>query len=148
MFLHDIDFDENIGSAKLGLHGDSADSYWEMRPAILHAAREEERKKHSRLFYVLPSSDPEVIEKVAITNTTTFEGVRQDASHSLSDPGAGQMRRLTWQLSPNPTNKPATPLDDAAEWVCAVKHAREILRRKKGSDVEIIIGLDEPQCGP
>ena len=95
----------------------------------------------------LPTSDPDVVERMLITGATPFEDILQaiyPPNHSFT-----QDLHLTWRVSPDRKRAPAAPLRNAAEWARVLERARKKMLRQhktqKGPDVEIIIGFDKAQ---
>jgi len=62
----------------------------------------------------LPTSDPEVVERMVVTGTTPFEDILQ-AIYRSPHHDFTQGPHLTWRLSPGRKSTPAAPLRNATE---------------------------------
>lgn len=116
-----------------------------MRPLGLATDLSPQLPSNPDLFCLLPSLDGEVVERVAVTEATTFEGIVR-AAHRAVGPIDPELKPcLTWKLSCNRKGTHAAHLDSAEEWARALNSARKVSRHKKRADVEIVVGYDEPQ---
>src|SRR5882757_7010192 len=88
----------------------------------------------------LPTPSSNAIERIVVTEATTFEDILQAAYHSLHCANIEPKPRLTWTVSSNWRKGPAACLDNATDWVCALRCARKkISHQQKVSGVEIIV---------
>jgi hypothetical protein len=93
---------------------------------------------------ILPTLNDNVVTRVLVSPTETFEGVVGAAHNALQCTDVKKKPTLTWKLSTDKKSSPAARLDTADEWAIALGRAHTAKSNRKKANregVEIIIGV-------
>jgi len=96
---------------------------------------------------ILPTLSDNVVTRVLVGPTETFEGIVCAAHNALQCTDVKKKPILTWKLSVDKRSSPAARLDTADEWAIAldrVRTAKSNRRKANREGVEIVIGVADP----